>query len=171
METTATFSTTTTNYAGFGQRFVALIIDGIIIGVIYGVILAPVMAAIGLGVASGVQNAETMTEEEAAAAAMGMVGAIVAAVGSIILIIYAIQVLYYAFMESSKFQGSLGKMAMGIKVVDMNGERITFGKAFLRSIGKIISGTIFYIGFLMAAFTEKKQGLHDMIASTLVLKK
>lgn len=170
METTATLPTTT-NYASFGRRLVAVIIDGIIISILYSVVLAPVMAAIGLGIATGVGNAETLTDEEAAVAAMGMIGAMIAAMGSIILIIWAIQILYYAFMESSKYQASLGKMAMGIKVVDLNGDRITFGKAFLRSIGKIISASVFYIGFLMAAFTEKKQGLHDMIASTLVVKK
>jgi uncharacterized RDD family membrane protein YckC len=53
----------------------------------------------------------------------------------------------------------------------MNGERIPFGKALLRSVGKILSQMIFYIGFIMAAFTEKKQGLHDMIAGTIVVKK
>jgi uncharacterized RDD family membrane protein YckC len=53
----------------------------------------------------------------------------------------------------------------------LNGNRVSFGTAFIRAIGKIISGMIMYIGYLMAAFTEKKQGLHDMIASTLVVKK
>jgi uncharacterized RDD family membrane protein YckC len=100
-----------------------------------------------------------------------MVGSILAVVGTAIIAIYAIQLLYYSIMESSKLQASVGKLAMGIKVVDLSGNRISFGTAFIRAIGKVLSGMIMYIGYLMAAFTEKKQGLHDMIASTLVVKK
>ncbi len=160
-----------TVYAGFGQRLLAFIIDGIIIGIVYTVILTPIMTVIGLGIASEAQNMQGLSEDEATAATVGMVGSILAAVGTAILAIYAIQLLYYAIMESSKYQASVGKLAMGIKVVDLNGNRVSFGTAFIRAIGKILSGAIMYIGYLMAAFTEKKQGLHDMIASTLVVKK
>jgi len=81
------------------------------------------------------------------------------------------QWLYYALMESSSRQGTLGKMALRIIVTDLDGKRISFGKASGRYFGKIISGIILYIGFIMIAFTEKKQGLHDMLASTLVVMK
>lgn len=171
METTMTGAVSTTNYASFGQRFLALIIDGIIIGVAYAFILTPILAAIGLGIASEAQSIDSMSEDEASAAALGMVGTAMAAMGAMMLVIWSIQVLYFSFMESSKFQGSVGKMALSIKVVDMEGNRLTFGKAFIRSIGKVLSGAIMYIGYIMAAFTEKKQALHDMIASTLVVKK
>jgi uncharacterized RDD family membrane protein YckC len=160
-----------TSYAGFGQRLLAFIIDGIIIGIVYTVVLTPIMTVIGLGIASEAQNMSSMTEDEAAAATVGMVGSILAVVGTAIIAIYAIQLLYYSIMESSKLQASVGKLAMGIKVVDLSGNRISFGTAFIRAIGKVLSGMIMYIGYLMAAFTEKKQGLHDMIASTLVVKK
>ncbi len=60
--------------------------------------------------------------------------------------------------------------AMGIIVTDLNGGRIDPGKAALRWVGKIISCIILFIGYIMAAFTERKQALHDMIAGTLVLK-
>ncbi|MCI0556277.1 MAG: RDD family protein, partial [Anaerolineae bacterium] len=63
------------------------------------------------------------------------------------------------------------KMALGIVVTDMNGNRISFGRATGRYFGKILSGLIIYIGYIMVAFTEKKQGLHDMMASCLVLNK
>ncbi len=79
--------------------------------------------------------------------------------------------LYYALFESSSKQATLGKMALGIVVTDIDGNRISFGRANARFWSKIISGMILGIGFLMAAFTEKKQGLHDMIAGTLVIKK
>lgn len=79
--------------------------------------------------------------------------------------------LYYALMESSTNQGTLGKMALGIKVTDLKGNRISFGKATGRYFGKIVSGMILYIGFIMAGFTEKKQALHDMMAGCLVVNK
>ena len=79
--------------------------------------------------------------------------------------------LFYAGMESSSSQATIGKMLMGIKVTDMDGKRITFGRASGRFFGKVLSKLILYIGFIMAAFTEKKQGLHDILAETLVLNK
>lgn len=78
--------------------------------------------------------------------------------------------LYYSGMESSEKQATLGKLAMGLAVTDINGNRISFGKATGRYFAKIISALILLIGFIMVAFTEKKQGLHDMIAGTLVVK-
>jgi len=79
--------------------------------------------------------------------------------------------LYFAMMESSSTQGTLGKMALGIKVTDLNGGQIGFGKATGRYFGKIISALILLIGYIMVAFTEKKQGLHDMMAGCLVVNK
>jgi uncharacterized RDD family membrane protein YckC len=79
--------------------------------------------------------------------------------------------LYFAFMESSDRQATLGKMAMGIVVTDLEGNKIGFGRATGRYFAKILSALILLIGFIMAAFTAKKQGLHDMIASTLVVKR
>lgn len=166
METTATV-TATTNYAGFGHRLGALLIDAIILSILNFVVIVPILGAVGLGAASAIENGEQLTEAEA----LGMAGGIMAAVGTAYLGFFIIQILYFAIMESSKTQGSVGKMALGIKVTDMNGERLTFGKALVRSLGKILSSMIMCIGYLMAAFTEKKQGLHDMIAGTLVLKK
>ena len=78
--------------------------------------------------------------------------------------------LYFALMESSRFQGTLGKMAVQIKVTDMEGNRLTFGRATGRHFGKIVSGMILLIGYIMVAFTEKKQGLHDIMAGCLVVK-
>lgn len=78
---------------------------------------------------------------------------------------------YAAAMESSDRQATLGKMAVGIKVTDMNGERISFGKATGRHFAKIISAIILLIGYIMAAFDSKKQALHDKMAGTLVLNK
>jgi len=79
--------------------------------------------------------------------------------------------LYYALLESSSLQATLGKMALGIIVTDLNGNRISFLKATARYWSKIISTIIVFVGYVMAAFTEKKQALHDIIAGTLVVKK
>ena len=77
---------------------------------------------------------------------------------------------YYANMESGPYQGTLGKRALGLRVCDENGQRITFGRASGRFFGKILSGLALGIGFLMVGFTKQKQGLHDKMASTLVVR-
>ena len=76
---------------------------------------------------------------------------------------------YFALMESSPYQATLGKMALGIKVTDYAGRRISFARAVGRYLGKIISSIILGIGYLLAGFSAKKQALHDMIAGTLVV--
>ena len=77
--------------------------------------------------------------------------------------------LYWAGLESSGLQATLGKRVVGLMVTDMAGQRISFGRATGRYFGKILSAMLFYVGFLMAAFTDKKQALHDMLAGTLVV--
>ena len=77
--------------------------------------------------------------------------------------------LYFAVMESSPKQATFGKMALGIKVTDLNGNKIDFGTATGRYFGKIISAIILGIGFIMVAFTWRKQGLHDIMAGCLVV--
>ncbi|RCX20735.1 RDD family protein [Fontibacillus phaseoli] len=79
--------------------------------------------------------------------------------------------LYYASMESSKLQATVGKLAIGSIVVGEMNERITFGKASGRFFGKIISSLILYIGYLMVIFTEQRQGLHDKMAKAYVVDK
>jgi len=77
--------------------------------------------------------------------------------------------LYFALMESSESQATIGKRAFGMVVCDTNGNRIRFGQATGRYFGKILSSLILCIGFVMVAFTERKQGLHDLMARTVVL--
>ena len=78
--------------------------------------------------------------------------------------------LYFALMESSSKGATLGKMAIGIRVTDLQGRRISFGRATGRYFAKLFSSMIFGIGYLMAAFTQQKQALHDMVAGCLVTK-
>ena len=77
--------------------------------------------------------------------------------------------LYYALLESSSKQATVGKMALALVVTDLQGRRITFGRATGRHFSKILSAIILMIGFIMAGVTARKQALHDMIAGTLVL--
>jgi len=84
---------------------------------------------------------------------------------------FVIGVTYYTVLETSSKQGTWGKQIVGIKVTDLQGNRITTGRALGRYFAKILSGCTLGIGFLMPLFTEKKQTLHDMIAGCLALKK
>ena len=77
--------------------------------------------------------------------------------------------LYFAIMESSSRQATLGKLAFGIRVVDLDGDRVSFFRASARFFAKIFSALSLAVGFLMAAFTRRKQALHDMVASCLVV--
>ena len=77
---------------------------------------------------------------------------------------------YFALMESSRFQGTLGKLAMGIKVTDLNGERLSFSRATGRYFLKAVSTTLLMLGYLVS-FSDKRQTWHDYIARTLVVRK
>jgi len=152
-------------FAGFWWRFLAIIIDGLILGVVKWILITPMLGVIGFGAYKAASGGMNETE------AMGMAGAFVGAMIITWLFMAVAGWLYFSLMESSKFQGTIGKLALGIIVTDMDGNKISFGRATGRYFGKIVSAIILYIGFMMAGFTEKKQGLHDILASTLVWKK
>ena len=147
--TTPTYS----EYAGFWQRFVAALIDGLIMYVVQMIVFSV------FGV--------SMMKADPNLLADGLPASLVIAY----VISLGLQVAYYAYLESSEKQATFGKQAMGLVVTDMNGGRITMLNAAGRFFAKIISGVILFIGYLMQPFTEKKQALHDMIAGTLVYKK
>lgn len=89
-------------------------------------------------------------------------------VGSLIMI--SVSWLYFAVMESSGLQGTVGKALLGLEVTDDRGHRISFGRATGRYWAKILSGLTLCIGFMMVGFTSRKRGLHDLVAGTLVLR-
>jgi uncharacterized RDD family membrane protein YckC len=75
-------------------------------------------------------------------------------------------------MESSEWQATLGKKALGLVVTDMAGNRVSFGRSTGRHFGKMLTNLIpAFIGYIMAGFTDKKQALHDMLAGCLVLRR
>ncbi len=156
------------NYAGFWLRFVAYVVDYIIIYILQSFLIIPILAMMGITFfATEGFDLSDMDDEEI----VGMVFAFASAMASVAFLSYIVQVLYFTIMEASKYQATLGKMALGIKVTDMNGKPLDFVKALLRNISKIISGFLLMIGYIMAGLTEKKQALHDMIAGCLVVKK
>lgn len=87
------------------------------------------------------------------------------------LVCLAISMLYSVILESSQWQATIGKKLVKIKVTDESGNRISFGRATVRYFASYISAILFCAGYIMCAFTSKKQCLHDIIASTLVLYK
>jgi uncharacterized RDD family membrane protein YckC len=140
------------DYAGFWWRFLAYAIDALISVCIF----------FPLGMIIGVIIVATGEDPESPS----MLGARLGTNLVSLLVTW----LYYALCESSPWQGTVGKKLLGLRVTDLNGQRIGFGKATGRHFGKILSGMILGIGFIMIAFTERKQGLHDQMAGTLVLK-
>jgi uncharacterized RDD family membrane protein YckC len=138
-------------YAGFWMRFLAYLIDTFLLSAVF----FPLGLVLGLaiGASDGVENSPLL----------GVAGSLSRVVS------IAAGWLYFSLLESSSWQGSVGKKLLGLRVTDMNGQRISFGKATGRYFGKILSGMICLIGFIMAAFTEKQQALHDMLAGTLVV--
>ncbi|MBL7865185.1 MAG: RDD family protein [Cyclobacteriaceae bacterium] len=154
-------------YAGFWYRFGSLIIDYCIIAFVQSIVFIPLLTAMGLGFFNTMSDMDSEGSGDLAA----MIAVFAAGMTAYWILANILQLLYFSLMESSKHQATLGKMALGMKVTDMNGEKLDFTKAFLRNICKIISNFTMLIGYIMAGFTEKKQALHDMIAGTLVLKK
>lgn len=145
-----------TRYANFGLRLLAVILDAIVTGIIGG------MVGMMLGVMAGLGGAMTGAHDTAVFGAVNLLG-FLAGTGA--------GWLYEALMVSSSYQATLGKMAVGIVVTDMQGRRISFLRATGRYFGKFVSSMLMMIGYLIQPFTEKRQALHDMMAGCLVLRK
>jgi uncharacterized RDD family membrane protein YckC len=155
-------------YAGFWLRLVAAIIDGVILSIP----LAPIFLIIFLGTFRNMQDLQNMQQPAAMWAILGP---------KIILILIVSAIaswLYWGLCESSAWQATLGKKALGLMVTDLEGRRINFGRASGRfwagrGVGSVpyLGGTYFLVDCICVGFTAKKQAIHDMIASCLVLRK
>lgn len=146
-------------YAGFWKRFAALTIDSFIIGAAFYAVFFALMLVVGFGSFAALDGGGAIGTGFAVAMTLGY------------LCYPVISGLYYVLMESSAQQATLGKLAVGIKVVGTQGGRIGRGNALGRWVSHLLCYFTAYIGYLMAAFTDRKQGLHDMVASTLVVDK
>lgn len=144
-------------YAGFWIRFGANLIDSIVLLIPLWVLNTIILLVTGV---STFDYTTGVVDENA------FLGGYILA----LLVNILIGVLYFVVLESSNNQGTVGKMAVGVKVVDVNGERITFARSLGRYFSKMLSG-IMYIGYIMIGLTKEKRGLHDFIAGTYVVKK
>ena len=146
----------TVHYGGFWRRFLALIIDSIILSAVFWALtlFLPPLVIIHSFSSSADEGLNFIAN-------LTTLGSIVSFGGSW---------LYFALLESSARGATVGKMALSMRVTDLNGQRISFMRATGRYFAKFLSGLILSIGYIMVAFTARKQGLHDMIAGTLVMR-
>jgi uncharacterized RDD family membrane protein YckC len=149
-------------YGGFWIRFLAYFIDRIIVGIV----AAPLFLILVLPAIIRISHQAEQNQEPSPE----MVMSIVAASSVYVIIAIVGQWLYEALLTSSTWQGTIGKRVLRLKVTDEAGNPIGFGRATGRFFGKLLSGVIMDIGFIMIAFTDRKRGLHDMLAGTLVMK-
>lgn len=131
-------------YAGFWRRLAAYLIDGLLLGVVQ-VTLALIVQTIAPNDLLAQANIAPVS----------------------ILLGWA----YFALLESSPAQATVGKLALGIFVTDINGDPIAFRRASVRYWAKVLSSLALMLGWLMVAFTPTKRGLHDYISGTLVLRR
>jgi uncharacterized RDD family membrane protein YckC len=138
-------------YASFWTRFCAALVDGIIVKILAFLLILFV----------GLVMAFTFPDTEAT---QSLYDSLKEPIGVLVFL------LYFVGMESSKKQATLGKQCVKIQVTNLDGYSISFGQGIIRTLSKFISTFILLIGYIMAAFTDKKQALHDMAAGTLVIK-
>jgi uncharacterized RDD family membrane protein YckC len=143
------------SYAGFWLRLAAYVLDSLLLGLTAGV--AVFMPLMSRGAISADNPWEVYTGTTPQFFALR-------------LLILMIQWVYFALLESSPWQASLGKRMLGLKVTDLEGRRISFGRASARYFCTLLSGFILMAGFIMIAFTQKKQALHDILTGCLVIK-
>jgi len=161
-----TYATNVT-YAGFWLRLVAHLIDGVILGIAILVLIVPLFFLMG-----GVALFSSISREAGERPDPAQLGAIFSLVAVLAGVSVLGQWLYFAYLESGEKQATWGKQILGLYVTDLAGNHISFGRASGRFFAKIITGLIpLGIGYIMAGFTERKQALHDMIASCLVLRR
>ena len=145
-------------YAGFWNRFAAAVIDAIVTVIGTLLLLVPLYVGLFFSLMDDMGEPDFQT-----------ILPVAQPIGNFVSLVAGW--LYYSLMESSRFQGTLGKMAVQIKVTDLEGNRVSFGRASGRYFGKFLSGILLLAGFIMVAFTAKKQGLHDILAGCLVVRK
>jgi uncharacterized RDD family membrane protein YckC len=152
-------------YAGFWLRVLAYIVDNLVIGVGLLCVLIPLFFLTGFGALISHVHPQ---EDWGDAGVLVIIGFFfLAAMASLV-----VTWLYHALMESSEWQATVGKRMLGLVVTDMAGQRVSFGRSTGRHFGKIVTNMVpAFIGYIMAAFTERRQALHDMMAGCLVLRR
>jgi len=150
-------------YAGFWRRLLAWLIDYTVLSGVYFSIFAAVRILSPDTFGSGPVVVKGAIDESALVAT-------ILALSNIAAVCSAIGWAYYVLLESSPARGTLGKLALGLYVADVHGDPVSFWRALARNALKFFSNLLLGLGWLMAAFTPRKQALHDMLAGTLVLR-
>jgi uncharacterized RDD family membrane protein YckC len=145
------------NYAGFWIRVAAYLLDAVIMNILFVPIFIIFLLPSFIKAINQINAEEPPVE-------------LFTTLFLMIPVIWIVQWLYDALTTCSPWQGTVGKKVLRLKVTDEAGNRISFARATGRFFGKLLSHMIMDIGFIMVAFTDRKQGLHDMIASTLVTR-
>jgi uncharacterized RDD family membrane protein YckC len=147
-------------YGGFWRRFFAFLIDGAILYFVSLILFLIGLLVLGI---KGDMTGRVLSSIKDPAQGMGLVAFLYIAVS-----------LFAGMVYFTGFHGiagrTPGKMLLGLRVIQVSGDPITPGTAFLRWVGYLISGQIFCLGFLWVAFDGRKQGWHDKIAATLVIR-
>ena len=156
----------TDEYAGIGRRFVAFIIDLLFILVLD----LFITGLFGLSEGFRMLNQRVIHHMPITDRSGQVVNALVPVpvILSIGILVILVPWLYNAMLESSGNQASLGKIALRIAVTDTRGGKVSFARATLRHFSKILVLLTFFVGFIIAAFTRQKQGIHDIIAGCLM---
>ncbi len=162
-------------YAGFWWRVLAWSIDSAILSAI-AVLLHQLLGGSALGLIgvhpspSGVLNVGYLTAADASQTSGQTPGWHLRPPGLVNLVGLLVPIAYYALLESSPWQATIGKRVCRLRVTRLDGRRISLPRALGRYLGKFVSAFILGIGFLMVAWTQRKQGLHDLMADTLVVR-
>ncbi|WP_428908817.1 RDD family protein [Niallia sp. Krafla_26] len=162
-----------TRFAGFWIRVGAYLIDSVILSIPIWIV-SSIIFFLFLGTSDifyyMMYDSTYMYSEISDAEVFSFMASYYTALIITIILNFIIAVAYFAGLHASKWQATIGKKLLGLKVTDLNGRRISFWRGFGRYAAMSFLSGIFFIGYIMVAFTEKKQGLHDMIASTIVSK-
>ena len=152
-------------YGGFWLRFLAFLIDGAVITLAILVVAIPLVFLTGLGTLLSQMH----PEEDFNDAGFWLIMAVIFLLATVSL---GVTWLYHALMESSEWQATVGKKALGLVVTDMAGRRVSFWRATGRHFAKIVTNMVpVFIGYVMAGFTQQKQALHDLISGCLILRR
>ena len=156
--------------AKFGRRLLAYLIDMLLLMVGYIAVTSIGLLLISLSAAGSISTLQNQNSSEHITGLAGLlIGGFFLAVVLIYVLMLVLWWLYYAWFES-RFGGTAGKLLLGLKVVDLWGAPVSFKRASGRFFSRWLSILTFYIGHLLAAFTEKNQSLHDMVAGCLVIE-
>ncbi len=174
-------------FASWGSRLGAALLDGLIIVAVFAIVFFSFVAAVGLNFLESLQSIQSLSSGQSDGAVIAGFAGLIA----VFLVLVIGVILYYALMESSKGQATLGKKAVGIIVAKENGDKLTFinalGRYFAKAIGTgiswlftlvglvalapTVSGIYSLLNYLWPLWDKKNQALHDKIAKTYVFKK